>query len=69
VVGIDVQVTFDLHREVEEAVLAEGGEHVVVEADAGADVGASGAVEIDLDQHLRLVRAPLDAAGSRHCEF
>jgi hypothetical protein len=33
---------------------------VVVEADPGRDVMAAGAVEVDLDEHLRLAGLPLD---------
>ena len=37
VVGVDLQVAGGVHAQVEAAVLAELGEHVVVEADAGRD--------------------------------
>ena len=42
-------------------------EHVVVEADAGRDVVAAGAVEVDLDEDLGLAGLPLDACGPGSC--
>src|SRR3712207_8985431 len=36
------------------------GQHVVVEAHTGVDVGAAGAVEVELDQDLGLLGLPLD---------
>ena len=54
VVRVDVQVALDLDGEVEQAVLAERGEHVVVEADAGRHVGVAVPVEVDRDQDLGL---------------
>ena len=40
------------------------GEHVVVEPHAGGHVGAPGAVEVELDEHLRLLGLPLDARAA-----
>src|SRR5581483_5960567 len=62
----DVQVALDLHGEVEQRVLAEGGEHVVVEPDAGRDVGVARPVELDLDEHLGLAGRALDPAYATH---
>src|SRR5690606_23404146 len=42
-------------------VLAELGQHVVEEADTGTDLDPPGAVEVDLDQHRRLLGGALDA--------
>lgn len=61
VVGVDVQVALGLHGEVEETVAAQLVEHVVVEPDAGGDVGPAGAVEVDLDQDRGLLGGALDA--------
>src|SRR5690606_20296792 len=61
VVGVDVQVALGLHGQVEQTVLAELGQHVVEEADTGTDLDPSGAVEVDLDQHRRLLGGALDA--------
>src|SRR3712207_6851782 len=48
VVGVDVQVAVGLHGEVDAAVLGQRGEHVVVEAHAGADGAGPRAVEVQL---------------------
>ena len=61
VVGVDVGVALGLDGEVDQRVPRERGQHVVVEADAGGDVGAAGAVEVDLDEDLRLLGLALDA--------
>ena len=45
----------------EQTVLAERRQHVVVEPDAGIDNSLPGAIEIDLDEHLRLVRLALNS--------
>ncbi len=45
VVEIDMQVALGLHRQVEQPVPGESGQHVVEEADAGGDVGLAGAVQ------------------------
>ena len=47
VVGVDVEVAGGLHGEVEAAVPAELAEHVVVEREAGRDLGRARAVEVD----------------------
>ena len=67
VVGVDVGVALGLDGQVDQRVPAERVEHVVVEADAGGDVGAAGAVEVDLDEDLRLLGLPLDRARSCSC--
>src|SRR4029078_6979856 len=46
---------------------AQEREQLGVESDAGGHVGATGAVEVDLDEHLRLLGGPLDACGPAHC--
>src|SRR5690606_29375846 len=66
VVGVDVQVALGPHGQVEQPVLGELVEHVVVEADAGGDVGDPGPVEVDLDQDLGLLGGAFDAAGAAH---
>ena len=66
VVGVDVQVALGLHGQVEQAVPAELGEHVVEEADPGGHVDRPGAVEVDLDEHRRLLRRALDAPDPAH---
>src|SRR5205823_2059146 len=66
VVRVDVGVALRAHREIERAVLAQRVEHVVVEPDAGGDVGGAGTVEIDLNDDLRLLRDPLDPADPTH---
>jgi hypothetical protein len=71
VVRVDVQVTFRFYVQVEAAVPAERIEHVVKEADAGADTCAPCAVEHDRHAHTRLLRlAPdlSDPAGRRYVE-
>ena len=55
VVGVDVGVAVGGDGEVDQRVAGERGEHVVVEADPGGDVGAAGAVEVDLDVDLGLL--------------
>ena len=66
VVGVDVGVALGLDRQVDQRVPGERVEHVVVEADAGGDVGAAGAVEVELDEDLRLLGLPLDPGGPAH---
>ena len=66
VVRVDVQVALDLDGQVEQAVLAERREHVVVEADAGRDVGVPVPVQVDGQHDLGLFRRALDASHSIH---
>ena len=68
VVRVDVGVALGLHGEVDQRVPGERVEHVVVEPDAGGDVGAAGAVEVDLDEDLGLLGLPLDACGPGHAD-
>ncbi len=65
VVVVHVQVPFAGEFQVEAGVADKGGEHVVEEADAGADVGAPGAVEREGALDGGLSRAPGDGGGSR----
>src|SRR6185437_5640672 len=62
VVGVDVGVALRPHGQVERAVLAQRVEHVVVEPDAGGDVGGAGAVDDD----LRLLGDALHPADPTH---
>ena len=62
VVGIDVHVAGGLDLQVEGRVGAQGGEHVVVERDRGVDVDLTSAVEVEFDQHRRLLGGALDPA-------
>src|SRR5215469_13182268 len=55
VVRVDLDVAFGPDRQPEAAVLAELGEHVVEERDAGLDIDGGGAVEVELDKQLRLL--------------
>ena len=66
VVGVDVGVALGLDGQVDQRVPGERGEHVVVEADAGRDVVAAGAVEVDLDEHLGLAGLALDPCCPAH---
>ena len=61
VVGLDVDVARGLDREVEAAVLPEGGEHVIEKRYAGVDVRRAGAVQIDVDGDRRFRGGALDA--------
>lgn len=54
VVIVDVGVSLDAQRQVDERVSRERGEHVVKEAHAGLDVGDTGAVEVDRKPDVRL---------------
>ena len=66
VVGVDLQVADRLHREIEAAVTTELVEHVVVERDAGRDVGDAAAVEVDRHVDRRLLRRPVALGGAAH---
>src|SRR5882757_1923542 len=66
VMRIDLQVTVGAHGQVETTVLSELTQHVVVEANAGGDIGTPGAIEIKLQTHLRLAGHALDPADSAH---
>src|ERR1700733_5077320 len=55
VVRVDLGVALGADGETETAVLAELVEHVVEERDAGLDLDRAGAVEVELDQQLRLL--------------
>src|SRR5690606_32782626 len=63
-VGVDGGGAGRAGRAVDQGVLAERGEHVVVERHRGADLGRPRAVEVELDEHGGLARAPLDARGA-----
>ena len=64
---IDMQIALGLDLEVDQRMPRELLEHVVQEADAGFDVVAAGAVEIDGSQGFRGLAASfaLDAARCR----
>src|SRR5690606_15927446 len=63
VVGVDVQIALGADREVDERVAAERRAHVVVGAGRRADLVCAGAVEVDLDDDVRLGGLPLDPGG------
>ena len=65
---VDLGVPPGAHPEVQEPVLPGGLEHVVEERDRRVDRHLAAAVDVQLEQDLRLPRAPLDprdAAGRR----
>ena len=45
--AVDLKVAIGAHRQVEQPMAPEGGEHVVEKANAGVDIGRAGAVEVD----------------------
>ena len=63
VVSLDLDVALGVHRQVEARVAAERGQHVVVERDAGADVGLSGAVEVEFDDDVGFLGLAFDSRG------
>src|SRR5207248_4170612 len=66
VVGVDVEVALGLDGEVEAAVLAELGEHVVEEGEAGADLGLPLPVDGETDADRRLLGGALAARLPTH---
>jgi hypothetical protein len=66
VVGIHVQVALAPDVEVEAGVGGEGGQHVVEEADAGADPRAALTVEVQAQCDVRLAGLPLDLRPAVH---
>ena len=58
VVVVDVEVADRANGQVEQAVVGERAQQVIVEPDAGRDVGDPAAVEVELDRHLRLAGGP-----------
>ena len=56
VVEVDLDVTLRAHGQIEQAVLGEALEHVVEEGDPGRDLVLAGAVEIELDRDVGLLR-------------
>src|SRR6478735_8975352 len=66
VVGVDVGVALGADHQVDQRVPGEGGEHVVVEPDTGAHLGAAGAVEVDLDVDGRLLGLPVQLRYAAH---
>src|SRR5699024_1074910 len=64
-VDVDVPLRADVH--VDERMLRQGGEHVVVERDAGVDGRGAGAVQVDRRGDVGFARGPLRARGAlRH---
>ncbi|OEI67228.1 hypothetical protein Cus16_3129 [Curtobacterium sp. ER1/6] len=63
-VHVDVGVPGRPHAQVDQRVLAEGGQHVVEERHARRDVGRTGAVQIERQLDARLARAPADRGGA-----
>ena len=64
VVGVDVQVALGLDGQVDPAVLAQVGEHVVEEADAGVDLVRADAVEVELAADVGLLGLPMYLSDS-----
>ena len=64
VVGVDVEVARGRQVQVEPAVAAELGQHVVEERQAGGDVGLARAVEVETDLDRRLLGDP-GSGGAR----
>src|SRR5439155_1398731 len=58
VVVVDLEVAAGPDRQVEQAVVGERAEEMIVEADAGRDVGVAGPVEIDGHGHVGLAGRP-----------
>src|SRR5699024_7563305 len=65
VVHVHVRIALGAHGQVDQGVLAQGGEHVVVERHGGGYVHHSGAVEIDIHGHGGLRCAPLHVRRAR----
>ena len=63
VVDVDVDVAGRLDAEVDEGVLGQGGQHVVVERDAGRGVGLPRPVEVESQLDRRLLGRPGDRGG------
>jgi hypothetical protein len=63
---VDVHVARRRDGQVERPVLAQRVEHVVEERDPGSDLRGARAVEVDLDEDLRLLRDPLHATDPAH---
>ena len=58
---IDIQIARGLQLQIEAAVLGEQLQHVIEEANAGGDVVAALAVEVQRAANLRLLGVALDA--------
>src|SRR6516225_4699343 len=67
VVRVDLDVALGPHGEVEAAVLAQLGQHVVEEGHAGADLDHPDAVQVELHHDLRLAGEPLHPCHPVHC--
>ena len=63
-VRVDVQVAFRFRGQVDFAVLAEVGKHVVEEADAGVDVVFSEAVEVNFYLYIGFLRFAFNVCRS-----
>jgi hypothetical protein len=64
VVLVDVEVALDVTLYVDQRMAAELFDHVIEEADPGGNVIGAGAIEIDLDGNVGLVRFAGDPANS-----
>src|SRR5260370_7621669 len=63
---VDLGVALGPHGQVEAAVLAQLGQHVIEERHAGADLDHPDAVQVELDHDLCLVGEPLHPRHSVH---
>src|SRR5260370_21109676 len=63
---VDLGVALGPHGQVEAAVLAQLGQHVIEERHAGADLDHPEAVQVGLDHDLRLLGEPLPPRHSVH---
>src|SRR4029079_2557772 len=69
VVTFDLDVALGPHRQVEARVGAQRGKHVIEERHTGLNVDIAGAVEIELDDDVRLFGLAFDLRDTRcgHC--
>ena len=49
---IDMGIALCLHREVKKTMYCEQGQHMIQKSDAGADIGLTGAVNLQLKRNL-----------------
>ena len=61
---VDVEIALYVARDVDQRVAAELLDHVIKEADAGADVIGAGPVEVHFDEDVGLVSLAGDPSGA-----
>ena len=66
VVVVDFEVAFGGHLQVEDAVVGEGREQVVEEADTGCHDGFTGAVQLQAHLDPGFTGGPFDASKTTH---